>query len=227
MFPINFRTFYGVFFHVVVCLFELILPWLSKSLKSWKLLQIFVTTPILLSAVLQWFVYESIFWYLAYKEYDKAIKVLTKLAKRNGILFESKFKQAKDFLHAKHSKATQVDIMPLLRLQDLDVLGKKYPQIDMAELQKQKLNSSKLRRFLNSLKGESYRSTNTIYRPFDFVYSPILFLYVLILFGLWFTNGLTDSITVVNEFDHFTHNSINMATLILASIFATVLSIFK
>jgi hypothetical protein len=45
---------------------------------------------------------------LAYKEYDKAIKVLTKLAKRNGIQFETKFKQAKDFLHAKHSKGTQV-----------------------------------------------------------------------------------------------------------------------
>jgi hypothetical protein len=97
MFPINFRAFYGVFFHLIISLFEIILPWLAKSFKSWNLLQIFVTTPIVLTAVLQWFVYESIFWYLAHKEYDKAIKNLTKLAKRNGILFESKFKQAKDF----------------------------------------------------------------------------------------------------------------------------------
>ena len=186
MFPINFRAFYGVFFHLVISLFEIILPWLAKSFKSWNLLQIFVTTPIVLTAVLQWFVYESIFWYLAHKEYDKAIKNLTKLAKRNGILFESKFKQAKDFLHAKHSKATQVDILPLLRLQDLEILGKKYPQVDMAELQKNKGNSSKLRVFLNSLKGESYRSTNTIYRPFDFIYSPTLLVYVLILSGLWY-----------------------------------------
>lgn len=185
MFPINFRTFYGVFFHLIICLLELILPWLSKSFKSWKLLQIFVTTPLVLTAALQWVAYESIFWYLAHKEYDKAITVLTKLAKRNGISFESKFKQAKEFLHAKHSKATQIDILPLLRLQDLDVLGKKYPQVDMAELQKQKSNSSKLRRFLNSLKGASYRSTNTIYRPFDFIYSPTLLVYVLILAGLW------------------------------------------
>ena len=185
MFPINFRTFYGVSFHLIVCVFELTLPWLAKSFKNWKMLQAFVTAPILLTAILQWFVYESIFWYLAHKEYDKAIKNLTLLAKRNGILFESKFKQAKDFLHAKHSKATQVDILPLLRLQDLDLLGKKYPQVDMAELQKNKDNGSKLRTFLNSLKGESYRSTNTIYNPFDFIYSPTLLVYVFILFGLW------------------------------------------
>ena len=186
MFPINFRTFYGVFFHLIVCLFELVLPWLAKSFKQWRLLQIFVTAPIVLTAVLQWFVYESIFWYLAHKEYDKAITVLSKLAKRNGLNFESKFKQAKEFLHAKHSKATQVDILPLLRLQDIDLLGQKYPQIDMAELQKQKSNNSKIRRFLNSLKGESYRSTNTIYRPLDFIYSPTMLVYVLILAGLWY-----------------------------------------
>jgi MFS family permease len=185
MFPINMRTFYGVFFHLIVALFELVLPWLAKSFKSWRLLQIFVTVPIALTAVLHWLVYESIFWYLAYKEYDKAIKVLTKLAKRNGLNFEDKFKQAKEFLHAKHSKATQVDILPLLRLQDIDILGQKYPQVDMAELQKQKSNDSKLRRFLNSLKGESYRSTNTIYGPFDFIYSPTTLVYVLILIGLW------------------------------------------
>jgi hypothetical protein len=185
MFPINLRAFYGIFFHLVICLLELLLPWLAKSFRSWKLLQIFVTVPIVITAVLQWLVNESIFWYLANKEYDKAINVLTKLAKRNGIQFDTKFKQAKDFLHAKHSKATQVDILPLLRLQDIELLGKKYPQVDMAELQKQKANSSKLRVFLNSLKGESYRSTNTIYRPFDFIYSPTLFVYVLILGGLW------------------------------------------
>jgi hypothetical protein len=125
MFPINFRAFYGVFFHLIVVLFELLLPWLGKSFKSWSLLQVFVTAPVILTAILQWFVYESIFWYLAHKEYDKAIEVLTDLAKRNGIQFESKFKQAKDFLHAKHSKGTQVDILPLLRLQDVELFGKK------------------------------------------------------------------------------------------------------
>lgn len=241
MFPINFRAFYGVFFHLIVCLFELILPWLAKSFKSWKLLQMFITAPVLLTAVLQWFVYESIFWYLAHKEYDKAIKVLTRLAKHNGIQFESKFKQAKDFLHAKHSKGTQVDILPLLRLQDVELLGKKYPQIDMTELQKQKANSSKLRRFLNSLKGESYRSTNTIYRPFDFIYSPTLFVYVLILAGLWLTNGLADSMEIKvikdtirkssseasdsNEF--YLQKTISNLTCVLSSTLAIVLAIFK
>ena len=185
MFPINFRAFYGVAFHLVVCLFELVLPWLAKSFKSWKILQLFVTTPVLLTAVLQWLVYESIFWFLAHKEYDKVIEVLTRLSKRNGFSFADKFPQADEFKHAKHSKAIQVDIMPLLRLQDVELLGKKYPQVDMVELQKQKINSSKLRRFLNSLKGASYTSTNTIYRPFDFVYSPTLLVYVIILGGLW------------------------------------------
>ncbi len=124
MFPINFRTFYGVAFHLVVGLFELALPWLAMSFKKWYLLQIFVTAPILLTCILQFFVYESIFWYLAHKEYDRVIKLLTKLAKRNGISFSSKFPQADEFKHAKHSKATQVDILPLLRLQDVELLGK-------------------------------------------------------------------------------------------------------
>ena len=63
--------------------------------------------------------------------------------------------------------------------------GKKYPKVDMVDLQKQKADSSKVRRILNSLKGASYRSTNTIYRPLDFVYSPTLLVYVIILSGLW------------------------------------------
>jgi hypothetical protein len=230
MFPINFRAFYGVFFHLIICLFELLLPWLAKSFRSWKLLQIFVTVPIVLTAILQWLVNESIFWYLANKEYDKAINVLTKLAKRNGIQFDTKFKQAKDFLHAKHSKATQVDILPLLRLQDIELLGKKYPQVDMAELQKQKANSSKLRVFLNSLKGESYRSTNTIYRPFDFIYSPTLLVYVLILCGLWFTNGLTDSMEAIkpkSKFDFYIESTLSNLSCVLSSTLAILMAVFK
>lgn len=230
MFPINFRTFYGVFFHLIVCFFQLNLPWLAKSFKSWKLLQAFVTAPILLTAILQWLVYESIFWFLAHKEYDKAIKNLTILAKRNGILFETKFKQAKDFLHAKHSKATQVDLLPLLRLQDLDFLGKKYPQVDMVELQKNKDNDSKIRVFLNSLKGASYKSTNNIYNPFDFIYSPTMFVYVLILFGLWFTNGLTDSMIVIkpqNDMNVYFDSFILNLTCLVSSIAAILFSFVK
>jgi MFS family permease len=230
MFPIKYRTFYGTFFHLVISLFELVLPWLAKSFRSWRLLQIFVTAPIALTAVLHWFVYESIFWYLAHKEYDKAIQVLTKLAKRNGLNFESKFKQAKEFLHAKHSKATQVDIMPLMRLQDIDLLGKKYPQVDMAELQKQKSNNSKLRRFLNSLKGESYRSTNTIYMPLDFVYSPTMLVYVLILAGLWLTNGFTDSMEIIKkpgDFDHYIQSTFANLSYVVASALAIVLALLK
>ncbi len=208
MFPINFRTFYGVAFHSVVSIFCLILPWLAKSFKNWKFLQIFVTSPVLLTAVLQFFVYESIFWFLAHKEYDRVITLLARLAKRNGIEFSSKFPQADEFKHAKHSKATQVDILPLLRLQDVELLGKKYPQVDMVDLQKQKANSSKFRRILNSFKGASYRSTNTIYRPLDFIYSPTLFTYVVILGGLWlviiwFKSRLLFSILIINFFSDF------------------------
>lgn len=238
MFPINFRSFYGVAFHLVVAVFELTLPWLARSFKSWKVLQLFVTSPIIVTAVLQFFVYESIFWFLAHKEYDSVIKLLTKLAKRNGISFSSKFPQADEFKNAKHSKSTQVDILPLLRLQDVELLGKKYPQVDMVDLQKQKANSSKFRRILNSFKGESYRSTNTIYRPFDFIYSPTLFVYVIILGGLWFTNGLTDSMEIssikdtIKQFEnknidfYLEHTILNM-NILISCILAIVLAIFK
>lgn len=238
MFPINFRSFYGVAFHLVVVLFELVLPWLAKSFKSWTMLQIFVTAPLLLTAILKWFVYESIFWYLAHKEYDRVINLLTQLAKRNGISFSSKFPQADEFRHAKHSKATQVDILPLLRLQDVELLGKKYPQVDMVDLQKQKADSSKLRRILNSFKGASYRSTNTIYRPMDFIYSPTLFVYVIILGGLWFTNGLTDAMeieTIRNtikkvgsyQIDYYLEQFLLNITTLLSSILAIILGLFK
>ena len=187
MFPVKFRSFYCAFFHLIVCLYELLLPWLAKSFRSWRLLQGFVTTPIIITAALHWLVSESILWYMANKEYDKAIDVLTKLAKRNGIKYDAKFKRAKNFIHAKHNKAIQVDMMPLLRLQDIETLGKKYPQVDMVELHKQKQTSSVslVRRLLGLFKRSSYRSTNTIYRPFDFVYSPTLLTYFCILGGLW------------------------------------------
>lgn len=238
MFPINFRTFYGVAFHIIACSFELCMPWLAKSFKNWKVLQVFVTSPVLLTFALQFFVYESIFWFLAHKEYDRVIRLLTRLAKRNGISFSSKFPQADAFRNAKHSKATQVDILPLLRLQDVELLGKKYPKVDMVDLQKQKADSSKVRRILNSLKGASYRSTNTIYRPLDFVYSPTLLVYVIILSGLWFTNGLTDSMEInsikdtIKRSDYFNidfyleKTLLNISTL-AASILAIFFAIFK
>ena len=232
MFPINFRAFYGICFHLVVSLFQLLLPTLANSFKNWFILQMFVTIPLIITAALQIFAYESIFWYLAHKEYDKAIQTLTKLAKRNGIEFETKFKQAKEFLHAKYSKGTQVDILPFLRLEDARELKDKYPQIDMTELQKKKANSSKLRFFLNSLKGKGYRSTNTIYRPFDFIYSPTLLVYVTILSGLWFTNGLTDSIEIddvkkASNFEYYIEHTLSHLTFVIASILAVCLSVFK
>lgn len=212
------RTFYGVFFHLIVSIFDIVLPLIAKGIPKWTMFQMATTLPLILTAPLQWIAFESIFWYLAHKEYDKAIKTLTVLAKRNGIEFESKFKQAKEFLHAKHSKATQVDIMPLLRLKDVESLGKKYPTVDMADLQKEKMNNSRVRRFLNSLKGKHYRSTNTIYHPFDFMYSPTFLIYVIILAGLWFTNGLNMSIDEImnnkdvrrsySKFDEYTKDTI-------------------
>jgi hypothetical protein len=208
-----------------------VLPPIAKSLGDWSKLQFVVTLPLVLTAPLQWISFESIFWYLAHKEYDKAIKTLTKLAKRNGILFESKFKEAKEFLHAKHSKATQVDILPLLRLKDVEQLGKKYPTIDMTDLQKQKANGSKLRRFLNSLKGNHYRSTNTIYYPYDFIFSPTLLVYVFILCGLWFSMGLSESIdktkTLIPKLDFYYSESVLNLALVGSSICAMCLSFIK
>ena len=195
------------------------------------------TLPLILTAPLQWIAFESIFWYLAHKEYDKAITTLSRLAKRNGIEFESKFKQAQEFLHAKHSKATQVDIMPLLRLKDVESLGKKYPTVDMAELEKKKSDSSRIRRFLNSLKGKHYRSTNTIYHPFDFMYSPTFLLYVLILAGLWFSIGLSKSIDALmginivqnsyNQFDIYIRDTLLNLVCLGSSCLAIGLSFLK
>lgn len=231
MFPIQYRTFYGVAFHLFVSIFEAVFPLIAKAIQDWKLIQVAVTTPLVLTFCLYWISDESIFWHLAHKEYDKAIKTLSHLAKRNGISFESKFKQAKEFLHAKHSKAIQTEMLPLMRLQDIEVYGKKYPTIDIVEMQKQKVNSSKLRRFLNSLKGSHYRSTNTIYYPFDFFYSPIFVVYFFILAGLWFINGLSESIESVKKtyphFDVFTQESVFNTCYIAASIAAILLSLIR
>lgn len=108
----------------------------------------------------------------------------------------------------------------------------------MVDLQKQKLNSSKVRRILNSFKGASYRSTNTIYRPLDFVYSPALLVYVIILGGLWFTNGLTDSMEIPEikdalkgtanyNLDFYVEKSLVDLTLLTASFLAVIFAIFK
>ncbi len=120
----------------------------------------------------------------------------------------------------------------------IQLSGKKYPQVDMVDLQKQKLNSSKVRRILNSFKNASYRSTNTIYRPLDFIYSPTLLVYVIILGGLWFTNGLTDSMEInaiknalkdskEYKLDFYHEKTMVTITVISASVLAIIFAVFK
>ena len=108
------------------------------------------------------------------------IKLMNRQEKRVNLI-KNQLKQYLFLLNCAHPLSQRCT----LRLQDLDFIGKKYPQIDMVELQKNKENGSKLRVFLNSLKGSNYKSTNTVYNPFDFVYSPTMLVYVLILLGLW------------------------------------------
>ena len=56
------------------------------------------------------------FWYTAQRDYVTAVLSLTKIALANGINFEERFLEARDFLRGKRSKGIQCDFQPLLRL---------------------------------------------------------------------------------------------------------------
>ena len=56
------------------------------------------------------------FWYTTQKDYVSAVLSLTKIAESNGVAFQDVFREARDFLRGKRSKAIQCDFQPLLRL---------------------------------------------------------------------------------------------------------------
>ncbi|CAF1187332.1 unnamed protein product, partial [Didymodactylos carnosus] len=192
MFPINSRTIYGLFLSATVILLDHVLPWLSFSITNWKNLQLVVTVPLLITILLIEFAEESMFWFVARKDYVTAILSLTKIADYNGVIFQNLFPDTNNFLHLKHSKEIQCDFQPLLRLEDLATLKKKYPNYDMADLQQTAEKGTKIQRLLSVIKGQHYKPTLSTFYPTDYFHSFNLSIYLFVLCSLWLINALSD-----------------------------------
>ncbi|CAF1490594.1 unnamed protein product [Adineta ricciae] len=148
------------------------------------------------------------FWYTAQRDYVTAVLSLTKIAVANGINFEERFLEARDFLRGKRSKGIQCDFQPLLRLEDIQSLGSKYPDFDMVDLQ---ATTSKKKtctqRIAQVLTGHNYNPTLSTFYPTDFLHSTILTLYLLIMCGLWLVSSLTEySLDAPQLTQHLTDN---------------------
>ncbi|CAF2107123.1 unnamed protein product [Rotaria magnacalcarata] len=193
MFPIKTRAIYSLVLLGLVFLLDLILPWLALGIKNWKILQAVISVPLVLTALLNWFMEESMFWHTAQKDYVSAILSLTKIAQYNSIVFQDVFLEAREFLRSKRSKGTQCDFQPLLRLEDIKTLGTKYPYFDIADLQTaSEKNVTISKRILHALSGQHYYSTLSKFYPTDFIHSPIFTVYLVILCGLWLVSSLTE-----------------------------------
>jgi len=193
MFPVELRAVFGLLLTATMFLFNLVLPGFAIGLKSWKIFQGIVTAPIIFTGFLYWFTEESMFWHTAQKDYVTAVLSLKKIARFNGIVFEDIFHEAKDFLRGKRSKAVQCDFQPLLRLEDIKLLGEKYPDFDMVDLQATtgKKNTFS-QRLVQILTGHHYYPTLSMFYPTDFLHSSILSIYLLLLCGLWLVSSLTE-----------------------------------
>ncbi|CAF4846667.1 unnamed protein product [Rotaria socialis] len=193
MFPIKTRAIYSLALLGLVFLLDLILPWLALGIKNWKILQAVISVPLVLTASLNWFMEESMFWHTAQKDYVSAILSLTKIARYNSIVFQDVFLEAREFLRSKRSQGTQCDFQPLLRLEDFKTLGKKYPCFDAADLQTASgKNGTISKRILHALAGRHYYSTLSKFYPTDFIHSPIFTVYLVVLCGLWLVSSLTE-----------------------------------
>ncbi|CAF1084013.1 unnamed protein product [Adineta steineri] len=226
MFPSESRAIYGLLLTAFVFLFDLIIPGLAFLLKNWKILQGVVTAPLIITAVLYWWTEESMFWYTTQKDYVTAVLSLTKIAQFNGIVFEDIFREAKDFLRGKRSKGIQCDFQPLLRLEDIQSLGLKYPDFDMVDLQSTGKKTTFTQNIAQVLTGHHYYPTLSTFYPTDFLHSTILSLYLLIMCGLWLVSSLTEysldsphltrHLTDNFFLDYFYTNLIQVASFIVA-----------
>ncbi|CAF5204517.1 unnamed protein product, partial [Rotaria magnacalcarata] len=133
------------------------------------------------------------FWYTTQKDYVTAVLSLTKVARFNGVVFEDLFGGARDFLRGKRSKGIQCDFQPLLRLEDIRLLGSKYPDFDMVDLQATTNKKNSLsQRILQVLTGHHYYPTLSTFYPTDYLHSSILTIYLLVMCGLWLVSSLTE-----------------------------------
>ncbi|CAF0758292.1 unnamed protein product [Rotaria sordida] len=208
MFPVQTRAIYALSLIGVVFLLDLIIPWIALGIKNWKILQAIVSVPLILTASLYWFMEESMFWYTSQKDYVTAILSLKRISEINGIVFENVFREAREFLRGKRSKGIQCDFQPLLRLQDIQSLGTKYPDFDMVDLQAttgKKTNLSQ--RILKVISGHDYYPTISTFYPTDFFRSPVVTIYLLIMCGLWLVSSLTEySLEAPHLTRHLTDN---------------------
>ncbi|CAF4487934.1 unnamed protein product, partial [Rotaria socialis] len=193
MFPTESRAIYALSLTGAVFIFDLIIPCLAFAISNWKILQGVVSIPLVITAVLYWFTEESMFWYTTQKDYVTAVLSLTKVARFNGVVFEDLFGGARDFLRGKRSKGIQCDFQPLLRLEDIQLLGSKYPDFDMVDLQATTNKKNSLsQRILQVLTGHHYYPTLSTFYPTDYLHSSILTIYLLVMCGLWLVSSLTE-----------------------------------
>ncbi|CAF3345485.1 unnamed protein product [Rotaria sp. Silwood1] len=208
MFPVQTRTIYGLSLIGAVFLLDLIIPWLALGIKNWKILQVIVSIPLIVTACLYWFMEESMFWYTSQKDYVTAILSLKRISEFNGVVFENVFREAREFLRGKRSKGIQCDFQPLLRLEDIKGLNEKYPDFDMVDLQTTTGKKTTLsQRILKVITGHHYYPTISTFYPTDFFCSPIVTIYLLIMCGLWLVSSLTEySLEAPHLTQHLTDN---------------------
>ncbi|UJR16095.1 hypothetical protein I4U23_003007 [Adineta vaga] len=208
MFPIETRAIYGLALLGIVFLLDLVIPWLALLIKNWKVLQLVITIPLIITAVLYWNTEESMFWYTTQKDYISAILSLKRIAQYNGVVFEEIFREANDFLRGKHSKGIQCDFQPLLRLEDIECLSSKYPDFDMVDLQTMTNKKNSLtQRILEIITGHHYYPTLSTFYPTDYLHSPILTVYLFVMCGLWLVSSLTEySLDIPHLTQHLTDN---------------------
>ena len=72
-------------------------------------------------------------------------------------------------------------------LEDIQLLGSKYPDFDMVDLQATTGKKNTFtQRLIEVLTGHHYYPTLSTFYPTDFLHSSILTIYLLVMCGLWF-----------------------------------------
>ncbi|KAL7668678.1 hypothetical protein ACOME3_009371 [Neoechinorhynchus agilis] len=177
------------------CVADLIIPWIAYGVRSWKVMHIIAAAPATIAVLIYWWTEETAYYYVSLRQYIEAIESLTRIATFNGSQFASKFKEAEDFKRMKMTKGVQCDFQPLLRLQDIELISHKYPDVDFAELMESRQQKKRfiVSRAISFLGGKHYISSMTKFYVFDYIYSPVVAIHFIIFCAMWLLNGLTCS----------------------------------
>lgn len=72
-------------------------------------------------------------------------------------------------------------------IEDIQLLGSKYPDFDMVDLQATTSKKNTLsQRIVQVLTGHHYYPTLSTFYPTDYLHSSILSIYLLVMCGLWY-----------------------------------------